>query len=170
LAKPYKIIKRKKEFKMAKKENTGKYTYIMFCEDITALLDGTLDLTEELYQKMTEKNADLLSSQTKKKEYNTNNPKKSANKGASAKTLEIAANIIEAIKKNNNNPVDTEDINRILKKEYKPLNIANAAKYAEGVIGTKIIKEKIGKDGLRKQGSYAAYMFGTVEIPPTDEE
>lgn len=136
---------------------TTRYTYSQFAADVMAVVNGEVEITADLRDKMTAKAADLLAAQTKKAEYNATHPKKNAAKGASAATKEKADAISKVL---GADPMTASEINSALGADYTALQVANAVKFIEGVQSTKVVRESVNSKGLRQQKEYTAYFIG----------
>jgi len=138
---------------MSKTVKTGKYTYVNFANDVIALINGEKVETGTLTL-MTEKANDLIKTHTKKAEYNANNPKKAAPKGASTET-QANADAIKSVL--TNEPMTTEDINAALNAEFTPLQVSNAIRFIDGVEKSKVIRMVKNAKGLTGEKEYTAY-------------
>lgn len=130
------------------------YTYSQFATDVIAIMKNELVPTDDLREKIIAKADDLLVQQIRKAEYAKNNPSKSKAKGASEKTKNLAEQIKGIL---NSNPKTSAEIAAELKLDLNPLQIANAAKYIDGVITSKEVRPFVGKNGLRAEKYYTAY-------------
>lgn len=141
---------------MAKNTNT-RYTYITFAEEVKALIAGTIQLTPEIATRVTEKANDLIATQTAKKTYNAENPKKSTAKGASEDTKAKATAISSVLPNTAETAITATEINAILETEFTALQVANAVKFIDGATATKVIRETVNGKGLKQQKEYTAY-------------
>lgn len=137
--------------------NTSKYTYAAFASDVIALAAGEIELTAELSAKLSAKASDLLTAQTKKAEYNAAHPSKSKPKGASAETM-AKANAIAAVL--SDVPMTAAEISDACHTNYTALQVANAAKYIEGIKTCSVVREVVNKKGLKAEKEYTAYSIG----------
>lgn len=141
---------------MAKTTN-ARYTYITFAEEVKAIVNGTLTVTDEIKARVNEKAQALIDTQTSKKAYNADHPKKSTAKGASADTQE-KANAISAVLANvPEGAMTASEINAELGTEYTALQVANAIKFIEGATSVKVIRDSVNAKGLKAQKEYTAY-------------
>lgn len=138
-------------------KTTSRYTYASFAADVMAVVNGEIEVTAELRDKMTAKAADLLAAQTKKAEYNATHPKKNTAKGASAATQEKATAIAGVL---GAEPMTAAEINAALGADYTALQVANAVKFIEGVQTAKVIRSTVNSKGLTAQKEYTAYFIG----------
>lgn len=136
------------------KNTNSKYTYITFAEEVKALIKGEIEITAEIATRVIEKADCLIATQTAKKDYNANNPKKSTAKGASEDT-KAKANAISAIL--NADPKTATEINALLGTEYTALQVANAVKFIEGATSVKVVRDTVNAKGLNQQKEYTAY-------------
>ena len=135
-------------------KTNSRYTYAQFATDVIAVLNGEIEITDTLRETMTAKAGDLLATQTRKAEYNATHPKKSASKGASAKTkatAEIIAGVLTA------EPMTAKEIDQVTGKDFTALQVANAVKFIDGVTVSKVIRETVNSKGLTAQREYTAY-------------
>lgn len=135
-------------------KTTSRYTYTQFGNDIIALLNGEIEVTDALRERMTAKAVDLLNAQAKKAEYNATHPKAGKAKGASAETMS-KANAIKGVL--STEPMTAAEINAALGADYTALQVANAVKYIEGVTSVKVIRTTTNAKGLTAQKEYTAY-------------
>lgn len=136
------------------KNTNTKYTYITFAEEVKALIKGEIEITAEIATRVIEKADALIATQTAKKDYNANNPKKSTAKGASEETKAKANAIAEIL---NAEPKTATEINAELGTEYTALQVANAIKFIEGAKSEKVIRNTVNGKGLQQQKEYTAY-------------
>ena len=130
------------------------YTYSQFANDVIAVVNGEIELTEELRENISAKANDLAVQQFKKAEYAKEHPSKTKAKGASEKTKALA----EAIKGVLTfEPMTASEIAVALDTELTALQVANAVKYIERVTSSKVVREAVGKNGLRSEKLYTAY-------------
>lgn len=141
---------------MAKNTNT-RYTYITFAEEVQAIVSGKLTVTAEIAQRVSEKAQALIDTQTSKKTYNADHPKKSTAKGASADTQEKANTISAILAKAPEGAMTASEINAELGTDYTALQVANAIKFIEGATSVKVIRDSVNAKGLKAQKEYTAY-------------
>lgn len=139
------------------KTTTSRYTYAQFAADVIAVMNGEIEITADLREKMTAKAADLANAQAKKAEYNANHPKKAAAKGASAET-KAKADAIKGVL--GSDPMTAAEINKALGADYTALQVANAVKFIEGIQSCKVVRDTVNGKGLRQQKEYTAYFVG----------
>ncbi len=139
------------------KTTTSRYTYAQFAADVIAVMNGEVEITADLREKMTAKAADLANAQAKKAEYNATHPKKSAAKGASTET-KAKADAIKGVL--GTDPMTAAEINKALGADYTALQVANAVKFIEGIQSCKVVRETVNGKGLRQQKEYTAYFVG----------
>ncbi len=139
------------------KTTTSRYTYAQFAADVIAVMNGEVEITADLREKMTAKAADLANAQAKKAEYNATHPKKSSAKGASAET-KAKADAIKGVL--GTDPMTAAEINKALGADYTALQVANAVKFIEGIQSCKVVRETVNGKGLRQQKEYTAYFVG----------
>lgn len=130
------------------------YTYATFATDVIALVNGDLELTDEVREAMENKANDLLVQQIRKAEYSATHPSKSKAKGASEKTKALAEQIKSVL---NAEPMTSAEIASALGADLTALQVANAVKYIEGAISTKVVRETVNSKGLRSEKLYTAY-------------
>ncbi len=136
---------------------TTRYTYLTFANEVKEILEGTLEITPEVVERMTAKADDLIAAQTAKKEYNAANPRKSAAKGPSETTKALAEKISEVLGKGEETARTAAEINALLETDLSPLQIATAVKFVEGATSCKVIREALNNKGLRSEREYTAY-------------
>ena len=139
------------------KTTTSRYTYAQFAADVIAVMNGEIEITADLREKMTAKAADLANAQAKKAEYNANHPKKAAAKGASAETKAKAEAIKGVL---GADPMTAAEINKALGADYTALQVANAVKFIEGIQSCKVVRDTVNGKGLRQQKEYTASFVG----------
>lgn len=132
------------------------YTYAQFANDVIAVVNGEIELTEELRELISAKANDLAVQQLKKAEYAKEHPSKSKAKGASEKTKALASAIKGVL---TSEPMTASEIAVALDTELSALQVANAVKYIEGVTSSKVVREAVGKNGLHSEKLYTAYAF-----------
>lgn len=137
--------------------NTTRYTYEMFGKDVLALVNGEIEVTDAIRERMTAKAEALIAAQVKKAEYNAAHPKKSTAKGASAATQEKAAAIKSVLTAE---PMTAAEINAALGTDYTALQVANAVKFIEGATASKVIRKTTNAKGLTAEKEYTAYSIG----------
>lgn len=135
-------------------KTNSRYTYTMFASDVIGLLNGEIEVTDALRERMTAKAGDLLSAQAKKAEYNATHPKKNAAKGASAETRAKADAIAKVL---GADPMTAAEINKALGSDYTALQVANAVKYIDGVKSCKVVRTTVNAKGLKSDKEYTAY-------------
>ena len=138
-------------------KTNSKYTYTQFANDVLALLDGTLELTEEVSANMRDKASALVSVQTHKAEYNATHASKRAPKGASENTKRMAEMIAKVL---NDTPKTASEISKAVGVELTALQVANAVKYIGNVKASKVVRDTVNSKGLRAQREYTAYTIG----------
>lgn len=146
----------RKRYIMAKNTN-ARYTYISFAEEVQAIVNGKLTVTDEIRARVNEKAQALIDTQTSKKTYNAEHPKKSTAKGASADTQAKADAITAVLPDNADNAMTAAEINAELGTEYTALQVANAIKFIEGATSIKVIRDSVNAKGLKAQKEYTAY-------------
>ena len=139
------------------KTTTSRYTYAQFAADVIAVMNGEIEITADLREKMTAKAADLANAQAKKAEYNANHPKKATAKGTSAETKAKAEAIKGVL---GADPMTAAEINKALGADYTALQVANAVKFIEGIQSCKVVRDTVNGKGLRQQKEYTAYFVG----------
>lgn len=139
------------------KTNSTKYTYTMLANDVIALLNGEIELTELPKAAMLAKATDLLNAQANKAAYNAAHKAERAPKGASEETKAKAAAIKSAL---SGTPMTTAEINAALGKDFTALQVANAVKYIEGAKSCKVVRETVNGKGLKSEKEYTAYFIG----------
>jgi hypothetical protein len=132
----------------------SKYTYINFAEDVIGILTGTVEVTQEVGERMIAKAQDLINTQSNKAAYNKANPKKNAAKGASEDTMN-KANAIAAVL--SDTPMTAADINTALGTEFTALQVANAVKFIDGAQSCKVVRTTVNGKGLKADREYTAY-------------
>lgn len=142
------------------KNTTSRYTYISLGQDVIAVLEGKLEVTDEVRTRMVEKAKALIDTQTTKKEYNAKNPKKSTAKGASEETKAKANAIAQVL---TDVPMTGAEINSAIGAEYTALQVANACKFIPGVESVKVIRDTVNTKGLKSQKEYTAYFIPKSE-------
>lgn len=139
------------------KTNTSRYTYTTFANDVLALLNGEIEVTDALRERMTEKANALLTAQANKAAYNAAHPKKGTAKGASAETKAKAEAIKSVL---GAEPMTAAEINAALGADYTALQVANAVKFIEGVKTSKVVRSTVNGKGLKAEKEYTAYSIG----------
>ncbi len=130
------------------------YTYAQFANDVIAVVNGEIELTEELRELISAKANDLAVQQFKKAEYAKEHPSKTKAKGASEKTKALAEAIKGVL---TSEPMTASEISKALATDLTALQVSNAVKYIEGVTSSKVVREAVGKNGLRSEKLYTAY-------------
>ena len=138
-------------------KTTSRYTYAAFASDVIALLNGEIEVTDALKERMTAKASDLMAAQANKAAYNAAHPKKGTAKGASAETLAKAEAIKGVLSAS---PMTAAEINAALGSDYTALQVANAVKFIEGVVSSKVIRTTVNSKGLKADREYTAYSIG----------
>lgn len=131
----------------------AKYTDKEFFMDVLAILD---EVTVPMHTEMREKCEVKLEQLAHRAEYSATHRKPSASK-VSPETKARAAEIASVL---TDTPMTAAEINAALGKDYSALQIANAAKYIDGVANCKVIRETVTKAGLRAEKEYTAYFLG----------
>lgn len=139
------------------KTTSTRYTYTMFATEVMGIVNGEIEITDAIRERVAAKAADLLSAQEKKAAYNATHPKKNAAKGASAET-KAKADAIKGVL--TADPMTAAEINKALGADYTALQVANAVKYIEGVQSTKVVRSTVNAKGLRADKEYTAYFIG----------
>lgn len=138
-------------------KTNSRYTYINFANDAKILATGgTIADTAKFLAKAD----DLIATNTKKADYNATNPKKTAPKGASEATRATADNIMSVLGNSVETALTASEINEKLGTEYTALNVANAAKFIEGIQTAKVIRTTTNAKGLTAQKEYTGYFVG----------
>ena len=135
-------------------KTNSRYTYAQFATEVIALLNGEIEITEAVKERMTDKASDLLATQTRKAEYNATHPKKSTAKGASEATKAKAEAIAKVL---TSEPMTAKEINEALGADYTALQVANAVKFIPGVTASKVIRKATNSKGLTSEKEYTAY-------------
>lgn len=130
------------------------YTYSQFALDVIAVISGELELTQELAENIIDKANDLAVQQAKKAEYAATHPSKSKAKGASEKTKAMAAAIKGVL---TSEPMTAAEIASALGTDLTALQVANAVKYIDGAVTSKVVRETVSKTGLKSEKFYTAY-------------
>jgi len=97
----------------------------MFASEVIGIVNGEIELTPSIIERVTAKATDLANAQAKKAEYNATHPKKSSAKGASAETKAKAEAIKTVLSAE---PMTAAEINKALGEEYTACQVANAAR------------------------------------------
>ena len=134
-----------------------RYTYAAYAKEVIAIVNGEIEVTDEIRTRVAEKSAALLAAQESKAAYNATHPKKSTAKGASAATME-KANAIKSVL--TASPMTAAEINAALGTDYTALQVANAVKYIEGVTSEKVVRTVTNSKGLTSQKEYTGYKVG----------
>lgn len=134
-----------------------RYTYAAYAKEVIAIVNGEIEVTDEIRTRVAEKSAALLAAQEAKAAYNATHPKKNTAKGASEATKEKAAAIQGALTAT---PMTAAEINAALGTDYTALQVANAVKYIEGVKASKVIRKTTNAKGLTAEKEYTAYSIG----------
>ena len=136
---------------------TSRYTYAMFASEVIGIVNGEIELTPSIIERVTAKATDLANAQAKKAEYNATHPKKSSAKGASAETKAKAEAIKTVLSAE---PMTAAEINKALGEDYTALQVANAVKFIEGVQSCKVVRTTVNGKGLKADKEYTAYFIG----------
>lgn len=136
---------------------TSRYTYAMFAAEVIGIVNGEIEITAEVTERVTAKASDLASAQARKAEYNAAHPKASAAKGASPETR-AKANAIKGVL--SAEPLTAAEINKALGADYTALQVANAVKFIEGVQSCKVVRTTVNGKGLKADKEYTAYYIG----------
>lgn len=134
-----------------------RYTYAAYAKEVIAIVNGEIEVTDEIRTRVAEKSAALLAAQEAKAAYNTTHPKKNTSKGASEATKEKAAAIQSVLTAT---PMTAAEINAALGTDYTALQVANAVKYIEGGKASKVIRKTTNAKGLTAEKEYTAYSIG----------
>lgn len=134
-----------------------RYTYAAYAKEVIAIVNGEIEVTDEIRTRVAEKSATLLAAQEAKAAYNATHPKKNTAKGASEATKEKAAAIQSVLTAT---PMTAAEINAALGTDYTALQVANAVKYIEGVKASKVIRKTTNAKGLTAEKEYTAYAIG----------
>lgn len=135
----------------------SRYTYAMFASEVIGIVNGEIELTPAIIERVTAKATDLANAQAKKAEYNATHPKKSSAKGASAETKAKADAIKSVLSAE---PMTAAEINKALGEDYTALQVANAVKFIEGVQSCKVVRTTVNGKGLKADKEYTAYFIG----------
>ena len=138
-------------------KTTSRYTYAMFAADVIAVINGEVEVTDALRDRMTDKANDLANAQAKKAAYNATHPKKGTAKGASPATMEKANAIAGVLTAD---PMTAAEINAALGTDYTALQVANAVKFIEGIRSCKVVRSTTNAKGLTAEKEYTAYCIG----------
>lgn len=136
--------------------NTSKYTYTMFASEVIGIVEGSVEVTPAVRERVTLKANDLLNAQAVKKAYNAEHPRKNQAKGASAETM-AKVNAIKGVL--SSTPMTAAEINAALDADYTALQVANACKFIEGVATTKVVRPTVNAKGLKAEKEYTAYFL-----------
>ena len=136
---------------------TTRYTYAKFATEVIAVLNGEIEVTAEVKERMTEKANALLAAQAAKAEYNATHPKKNTAKGASEATKAKAEAIRSVL---GAEPMTAAEINTALGTDYTALQVANAVKFIEGAKSCKVVRKTTNAKGLTAEKEYTAYTLG----------
>ena len=137
--------------------NTSKYTYTAFAKEVMGIVNGEIEITAEVAERVNAKAAALLATQENRAAYNATHPKKSTAKGASADTA-AKAKAIEGVL--SATPMTAAEINAALGADYTALQVANACKFIPGVVTSKVIRTTTNGKGLKADKEYTAYAIG----------
>jgi len=129
----------------------------MFASEVIGIVNGEIELTPSIIERVTAKATDLANAQAKKAEYNATHPKKSSAKGASAETKAKAEAIKTVLSAE---PMTAAEINKALGEDYTALQVANAVKFIEGVQSCKVVRTTVNGKGLKADKEYTAYFIG----------
>ena len=102
-----------------------RYTYAAYAKEVIAIVNGEIEVTDEIRARVAEKSAALLAAQEAKAAYNATHPKKNTAKGASEATKEKAAAVQSVLTAT---PMTAAEINAALGTDYTALQDANAVK------------------------------------------
>lgn len=136
---------------------TARYTYLTFANEVKAILEGTLEITPEVVERVSGKADDLIAAQTAKRDYSAANPRKSTSKGASENTKALAEKVSEVLGFGKDSARTSAEINAALETNLSPLQIATAVKFISGASSCKVIREVVNSKGLRNEKEYTAY-------------
>lgn len=136
------------------KTTTSRYTYTDFANDVIALANGEIEMTEALATKIREKATALRTAQESKAQYNATHQRKGTAKGASAETQAKAKAIASVLTAT---PMTATEINAALGSDYTALQVANAVKFIPGVQSSKVVRSSLNAKGLRQEKEYTAY-------------
>lgn len=134
-----------------------RYTYAAYAKEVIAIVNGEIEVTDEVRARVAEKSAALLAAQEAKAAYNAIHPKKNTAKGASEATKE-KANAIKGVL--TATPMTAAEINAALGTDYTALQVANAVKYIEGAKASKVVRKTTNAKGLTAEKEYTAYSIG----------
>ena len=113
---------------------------------------GETDCSAEVIGKL----EGMIAQEVKRAEYAATHKKPSQAKGPGEATLAIAKEVESVL---TDTPMTSAEIAEALGKDYSPLRIANAAKYIAGAQSQKVVREVVGKNGLRQERQYTAYFL-----------
>lgn len=113
---------------------------------------GETDCSAEVIDKL----EGMIAQEVKRAEYAATHKKPSQAKGPGEATLAIAREVESVL---TDTPMTSAEIAEALGKDYSPLRIANASKYIAGVQSQKVVREVVGKNGLRQERQYTAYFL-----------
>lgn len=136
---------------------SSKYTYAAFAADVIGIVEGKIEVTPAVAERVKAKAAALAATQANKAAYNAAHPKKNAAKGASADTA-AKAKAIEGVL--SATPMTAAEINAALGEDFTALQVANACKFIPGVVTSKVIRTTTNSKGLKADKEYTAYAIG----------
>lgn len=128
------------------------YTYVMFAEDVMAMLNG--EATKGNKEDMLAKAESLYNANIKKSEYNSTHKKKTEAKGASEATKAIVAELEKVLTVT---PLTTAEINSALGTDYTALRISGAVKFMTDIEKVKVVRTVTNSKGLKADREYTAY-------------
>lgn len=135
----------------------SKYTYAAFASEVIGIVEGKIEVTGDVAERVKAKAAALLAAQESKAAYNAAHPKKGAAKGASADTAAKAKAIGDILSAT---PMTAAEINAALGTDYTALQVANAVKFIPGVVSSKVVRQTVNGKGLKVEREYTAYAIG----------
>lgn len=142
---------------MATSNTSSRYTYAQFANDVVGIVEGTIEVTPTVAERVKSKAMALLAAQESKAAYNAAHPKKGVAKGASADT-QAKAKAIEGVL--SSVPMTAAEINAALGEDYTALQVANAVKFIPGVVSSKVVRQTTTGKGLKVEREYTAYAIG----------
>ena len=142
---------------MIMNKTSSRYTYADFAAEVISIVKGDTEITDAVRDRVIEKALALSLAQANKAAYNAAHPKAGKAKGASAET-QAKADAIKGIL--TDDPMTAAEINAALGTDYTALQVANAAKYIDGIRSTKVIRPFVNGKGLRSEKEYTAYFIG----------
>lgn len=133
---------------------TKKMTYIDFANNVIAILNGKLEISDTLRQEMTVKANDLISTQERKATYNKERAVKTGKSRVSAETIAAAEQIRNIL---SDEALTGAEIAERCGQAWTALAVSNYCKYIDGVEKVKVTRQVLTPAGNTTNKEYTGY-------------